>query len=122
MSIPPRCSVLPLPRISLFSNRASLRAVLVADASAITVDHHAVMYPEAPFGHPGRDRRILQPNIAPEAIPLLFVHVHSTCFKLGYPLDGRSVEAERRGSFAVGEELGVEDRPFMLLMPREALS
>jgi hypothetical protein len=82
------------------------RAVLVADTSAATVDHHAVIYPEAfipPSGILGAT------NIAPEAIPLLIVYVHATCYILGYPLDRRSVEAERSASFAVGEELGVQD-------------
>jgi hypothetical protein len=67
-----------------------VRAVLVADPSAVTVDYHAVVYPEAII--PGRI--VGAASIAPEAIPLLIVHVHSTCFELGYPLDGRCVEAE----------------------------
>ena len=81
------------------------RAVLVADTSAVIVDHHAVMYPEAIIP----ERIVLAANIAPQAIALLIVHVQMTCFKLGYPLDGRTVEAERRSSIAVGEELGMED-------------
>jgi hypothetical protein len=67
-----------------------VRAVLVADPSAVTVDYHAVVYPEAII--PGRI--VGAASIAPEAIPLLIVHVHSTCFELGYPLDDRCVEAE----------------------------
>jgi hypothetical protein len=82
-----------------------VRAVLVADSSAVTVDHHAVIHPEAvgPGGIVGAA------NIAPETIPLFIVHVHSSHFELGYPLDGRSVEAQRSGRLTIGEELGVED-------------
>jgi hypothetical protein len=49
--------------------------------------------------------------VTPEAVTLLIVYVHSICFILGYPLDGRTVEAERRGSGAVLEELGEADSP-----------
>src|SRR5215208_7387313 len=52
---------------------------------------------------------ILAPDSEPEAIALLLVYVHSTCYIRGYTLDGRAVEAQRRVSFAIGEELGVQD-------------
>src|SRR5215211_6313331 len=82
------------------------RAVLVADTSAAIVDHHAVIHIEAlcpPGGIVGAA------NIAPQAIALLIVDEHSSCYILGYPLDGRTVEAQRRLFFAVFEELGVAD-------------
>jgi hypothetical protein len=63
------------------------------------------MYPEAIVP----ERIVGAANIAPEAIALLLVDVQITSFILGYPLDGRTVEAQRRASVAVFEELGVED-------------